>query len=222
VRVHHGRRHVAVAEQLLDGADVVSPLEQVGGEGVASLMTRHPFVDARRPGRVRDGALHDGFVQVMPPLSSFFVAPSRRRKCPLPPPLTRRRWKLARYTTAALGNRVGVARVVATGGGGPAAAPGDGARPFGDGAARRFVQGMPPSRPSLSRRGLVAGNTNSHRRSLALKETCNWPAESSHRGTEGTELFFKDFSVPFVPRCLCGRSSVPAARMGLSRRLKIG
>jgi hypothetical protein len=69
---------------------------------------------------------------------------------------------------------------------------------------------MPPSRPSLSRRGLVAGNTNCHRRSLALKETCNWPAESSHRGTKGTELFQRFLrplraSVPLWSiECACG------------------
>ena len=32
VRVDHGRAHVGVAEQLLDGADVRPALEKVGGE----------------------------------------------------------------------------------------------------------------------------------------------------------------------------------------------
>jgi len=35
VGVDHGGRDVGVTEQLLDGTDVVSGLEQVGGEGVA-------------------------------------------------------------------------------------------------------------------------------------------------------------------------------------------
>ena len=35
VGVDHGGGDVAVAEELLDGADVVAGLEQVGGEGVA-------------------------------------------------------------------------------------------------------------------------------------------------------------------------------------------
>lgn len=35
VRVDHRRRHVPVPEQFLDGANVVSNLQHVGGEGVA-------------------------------------------------------------------------------------------------------------------------------------------------------------------------------------------
>jgi hypothetical protein len=35
VGVDHGRGHFAVAEELLDGADIVTALQKVGGEGVA-------------------------------------------------------------------------------------------------------------------------------------------------------------------------------------------
>ena len=39
VRVNHGRLHALVAEQFLDGADVVSILEQMGCEGMAQGVT---------------------------------------------------------------------------------------------------------------------------------------------------------------------------------------
>jgi hypothetical protein len=35
VRVDHGGRHIAVAEKLLDGTDVLASLQEVRGEGVA-------------------------------------------------------------------------------------------------------------------------------------------------------------------------------------------
>ena len=79
VGVDHRRRDVAVAQQILDRANIVSALEQVRGEGVAEAVTGHAFVDSRRPGRIRDGSLYDGLVQVMSPFASLLVAPSPSR-----------------------------------------------------------------------------------------------------------------------------------------------
>ena len=44
--VAHRRAHVAMAEQLLDGADAVAVLEQVGREGVAECVAVRPLCDA--------------------------------------------------------------------------------------------------------------------------------------------------------------------------------
>src|SRR5262249_24593310 len=46
VRVDHGRADVAVAEQLLDGADVVSGFEQVGRKRVAERVAAGVLRDA--------------------------------------------------------------------------------------------------------------------------------------------------------------------------------
>ena len=46
VRVDHGRADVAMAEELLDGADVVAVLEQVGRERVAKCVTARVLGDA--------------------------------------------------------------------------------------------------------------------------------------------------------------------------------
>ena len=57
VGVDHGRLWVAVAPELLDGANVGAVLEEVDGEGVAESVA-----DALRDAR---GALYGGFVQMM-------------------------------------------------------------------------------------------------------------------------------------------------------------
>ena len=57
VRVDHGRRHVTMTEQLLDGLDVVPVLQQVGGERVAEDVAPCGLRDARRAYSVADGAL---------------------------------------------------------------------------------------------------------------------------------------------------------------------
>jgi hypothetical protein len=45
VGVDHGRGNVAVAQQFLHGADVVSALEEVAGEGVPEAVAGDSFVD---------------------------------------------------------------------------------------------------------------------------------------------------------------------------------
>ena len=43
MRVYHGGDHTCVAEQLLDGADIVTILEQMGGERMPQGMAAGPF-----------------------------------------------------------------------------------------------------------------------------------------------------------------------------------
>jgi len=47
VGVDHGRFQAGMTELLLDDADVVARLQQVGGEGVAEAMGGHSFMDFR-------------------------------------------------------------------------------------------------------------------------------------------------------------------------------
>ena len=65
VGVDHGGGHVAVAEELLDGADVGAVLQEVGGEGVAEGVAGGSLRDARAAYGVTDCALHGGLVEVM-------------------------------------------------------------------------------------------------------------------------------------------------------------
>src|SRR3990170_4201621 len=58
VRVDHRGRDILVAEKLLDGADVITALQQMRGETVPQDMRRLPC-------GLRYGALHDLLVQVM-------------------------------------------------------------------------------------------------------------------------------------------------------------
>ena len=67
VCVDHGGLQVAVAEELLDGSDVGSGFEEVGGEGVAEGVGRDVLVKAGGDGGLPDGALGRGFVKVVPP-----------------------------------------------------------------------------------------------------------------------------------------------------------
>src|SRR5213593_719528 len=65
VGVDHGGADVAVADELLDGPDVVAGLEEVGGERVAQSVAAGGLCDAGVAHGVLDRALHDGLVQVM-------------------------------------------------------------------------------------------------------------------------------------------------------------
>ena len=55
-----------MTEQLLDGADVVTVLEQVGRERVPERVTARMLRDPGTEHGLPDGALEDGFVQVVP------------------------------------------------------------------------------------------------------------------------------------------------------------
>ena len=65
VGVDHGGGDVGVAEELLDGADVVAALEEVGGEGVADGVAAGAFGEAGGEDGVVDGALEDRLVEVV-------------------------------------------------------------------------------------------------------------------------------------------------------------
>jgi hypothetical protein len=54
-----------VAEELLDGADVVAAFEQVGGERVAEGVAGDAFGELRVLGGAADGALDHRLVQVV-------------------------------------------------------------------------------------------------------------------------------------------------------------
>jgi hypothetical protein len=87
-------RDVAVAEQLLDRADVATRLQQVRGECVPQRVRRGGLGDAGGADRVLDGALDRLFVQVVaPPYACTWVARGLRGgEHPEPAPgLARRR-----------------------------------------------------------------------------------------------------------------------------------
>src|SRR5258708_1505109 len=65
VGVHHGRLHVLVPEQLLNGTDVVPCFQQVRGKGVSKGMTAHEFGNAGSLNRSLDGALNGLLMDVI-------------------------------------------------------------------------------------------------------------------------------------------------------------
>src|SRR5438552_17726963 len=92
MRVHHGRRNVAVAEELLHGANVVAGLEQVSRKRMPQSVTGRGLGDLRGTDGVLKPALHHGFVEMMTAnLAGARVAilPGRR-KYPLPTPFSAR------------------------------------------------------------------------------------------------------------------------------------
>jgi hypothetical protein len=64
--VDHSRADVAVAEELLNGADVVTVLEEVGGKAVAEGVAARVLVDAGVADGLFDGALEGGFSGMVP------------------------------------------------------------------------------------------------------------------------------------------------------------
>ena len=92
VGIDHRRLDARVAEQFLDGADVVSVLEQVRRERVPQCMAAHVLCDPGRAGRLLDPANEIVLVDVMAP-DGAGVGIDRalvRRKDELPRPLVRR------------------------------------------------------------------------------------------------------------------------------------
>ena len=89
VRVDHGGGHVAVAEELLDGPDVVAGLEEVGREAMSQGVTGGVFGDTGgQDGRV-ERALKNRFVDVVASEMPGRVVPvvAGRGEHPLPRPL---------------------------------------------------------------------------------------------------------------------------------------
>src|SRR2546425_506667 len=89
--VDHGGGDVAVAEQLLDGSDVVAALQKVGRKRMAQGVAARGLGDAGLAYGNLDEPLQDGLVQVMaPPLPRLEVAiPPGGGEYPLPSPLAR-------------------------------------------------------------------------------------------------------------------------------------
>jgi len=90
VGVNHCRRDVAMAEKLLDGANVISRLEEVGGEAVSQAVTGRVFVDPRSLNGGPEGSLKDGLVKMMTAaVARCLVAiEAGRGKGPLPSPFS--------------------------------------------------------------------------------------------------------------------------------------
>jgi hypothetical protein len=65
--VNHGRAYIFVAEQLLNGTDVVATFKKMGGETVAKGMTAGGFAHAGLPNGVFNGILQIFLRQVMAP-----------------------------------------------------------------------------------------------------------------------------------------------------------
>jgi hypothetical protein len=65
VSVDHGCGQIAVSEQLLNGADVDAPLEQVGGEGMAKGMRADVLREAGTANSYFDGFIDDAGINVM-------------------------------------------------------------------------------------------------------------------------------------------------------------
>jgi len=65
MRVDHRGADILVAEQLLDGPDVVTLLEQVGGKRVTEGVARGRLGNPGTADRILHGALEDGFVEMV-------------------------------------------------------------------------------------------------------------------------------------------------------------
>ena len=86
MRVDHRRLHVAMAQQLLDRADIVAGLEEVSREAVAQGVRTNWLGNPGRPCRVVDGALGNRLVEMKPlrRAEARVGADLRRREDPLP------------------------------------------------------------------------------------------------------------------------------------------
>src|SRR5262245_36419256 len=92
MRVDHRRRDVLVPEELLDGSDVVSVLQQMGGERMPERVAGRSLGQRRRRNGLFHRALQDHLVQMVPtalPGLAIDVGP-RGWEYPLPRQLTPR------------------------------------------------------------------------------------------------------------------------------------
>lgn len=88
VGVDHRRFHVTVAEQLLDGANVISVGEQVGGKRMSKGVTSDPLRESGATGGSRDRPLHRTAVHMVAPFETGarVNADRRAREDKLPRP----------------------------------------------------------------------------------------------------------------------------------------
>ena len=63
--VDHGGANILVAEEFLNGADVISALEEVGGEGMTKSMTGDALFDGNFLGGLLDSSLKARGFEVM-------------------------------------------------------------------------------------------------------------------------------------------------------------
>src|SRR5437870_4501911 len=68
VRINHGGLEILVAQKLLNRADIISVLDQVGREGVAERVAASGAAHTSIQDGLPDGPLDDRFVQVVAPL----------------------------------------------------------------------------------------------------------------------------------------------------------
>jgi hypothetical protein len=76
VRIDHRRGHVTVAKELLDRADVMAALEEMGGERMSEGMTRDPLLQASLTAGTLYRALKDTLMKVMTPLHTIRILPT--------------------------------------------------------------------------------------------------------------------------------------------------
>jgi hypothetical protein len=86
--VDHGRTCVPVAEQFLNRPEVVSVLEEMGGEAVPQGVGCGGLLDARSKHGLAERPLHSCLMEMVPsPAPAFPLhVGTRRREDPLPPP----------------------------------------------------------------------------------------------------------------------------------------
>jgi hypothetical protein len=91
VGIDHGGIDVGMAEKFLDGADIVTGFQQMGGEGMAQGVAADGFLDASLAGGATDLLLQAGFVHVVAAEDAAARIPrqSIRRENVLPLPLER-------------------------------------------------------------------------------------------------------------------------------------
>jgi hypothetical protein len=75
MRVDHRGLHTPVAQKLLDGSDVRAGLEEMRGEGVTEGVAGDALRLPGADGGGANGALDDGFVQVVAPATGGLVVP---------------------------------------------------------------------------------------------------------------------------------------------------
>ena len=77
-----------MAEQFLDGPDVVPIFEQMRRERMPQRVAGNPFGNAGTNGRISNGFLKDGFEEVVPieVARNVFLVRTVRREHPLPAP----------------------------------------------------------------------------------------------------------------------------------------
>ena len=91
MRIDHDGLHTAVTKKLLDGSDVGTALQQVGGEAMAKGVATGRFADPGSSDRGANRPLNDRGVEMMASLfTRLSITPTRDlREHPLPNPCTR-------------------------------------------------------------------------------------------------------------------------------------